>query len=227
MENRWTGLLKEHEKEIEYLSPSYLALKIRTAVELQGAIRGRDDRVLEIGVGAGDLTKYLLEKNPYLHRLDAVDVSSEMLDVAREVLPVERVNLIHADALEFLLQNPGRYDAVVSSETVHNFPWEDKRLLFGAVDNGLRERGEFIIMDKIYPDSAREGERFMETQFKRYRACLSEEVAEAIISHELQDAEHPYRMDETKTIDELIGAGFKEVEIVDRIERDVVMVAEK
>jgi trans-aconitate 2-methyltransferase len=84
-------------------------------------LRG-DERVMDAGCGTGRLTAELLERLPNGHVL-AVDVSANMLDVAREHLAPrfgERVSFLRADLQTLTLPEP--VDAIFSTAALHWVP---------------------------------------------------------------------------------------------------------
>ena len=57
--------------------------------------------------------------------------------------------------------------------------------------------------------------------------ALAPRIAKAIIDHEIEDASDDYRMEEAPLFEMLTDVGFRSVEIVDRVERDIVLVGRK
>ncbi|MEN9551785.1 MAG: hypothetical protein RI935_162 [Candidatus Parcubacteria bacterium] len=79
-------------------------------------------------------------------------------------------------------------------------------------------------MDKVYPDVG--GEALLNLQLNRYK-YLSEAGCKEITEHEKQDYLDEFRMNETNFLDALKQAGFASPVIIDRVERDVVIIAKK
>jgi SAM-dependent methyltransferase len=77
-------------------------------------------RALDVGCGAGTLTRSLAARVP---RVDAVDRSAAMVDAARGSAPAN-VTLHLADALDADLPD-GAYDAVVSLSVLHHLPLDE------------------------------------------------------------------------------------------------------
>jgi hypothetical protein len=86
--------------------------------------------------------------------------------------------------------------------------------------------GKVLLMEKVYPDNKKEGKKLLNIQLKRY-GYLPDDLADEIINHEKQDFLEDYRMDESKTLSLLRGIGFKKIKILDRVDRDILLVAEK
>lgn len=98
---------RQMREELDYLSPD------RIAQDLAEQIQEKDAAILDVGCGTG-LTCRLLAERGYCH-LDGVDLSQEMLDVARERGIYRR--LIQADLNEPLPLDTAVYDGVISSGT--------------------------------------------------------------------------------------------------------------
>ena len=77
------------------------------------------DVVLDAGCGTGELARRLAA---LITRVDAVDVSGEMLALARTLPGADRVHWVHAPIEEAPLEPP--YDLVVAGDSVHWFDWE-------------------------------------------------------------------------------------------------------
>ena len=223
MENRYDGILQTHNQDIIQLAPSNGALRLIMAHEFKRLYKP-GMRVLEIGCGDGDSAE------PLLRLTDAplvlLDVSPEMIDLCRVNLAkyANRVTYVCEDALAHL-ERGEKYDIVMSSWTIHNFPWDDKVLLFMAIYDCLPPDGVFILMDKIPP--IQRAKELLEVQCRRYQ-YLPQEIKQAIIEHERFDDTDDYRMDEHQVSLHLMwDVHFNDLTIVDRVERDIVLVATK
>jgi SAM-dependent methyltransferase len=159
-------------------------------------------------------------------RLDLLDVSPEMIEISKRTLEAyaERTTFICEDALEYLAK-AGGYDIVFAAWTLHNFPQDDKKKLLTAIRENLANGGTFILLDKVYPMTGQQ--ELLEHQNARYRKYLPSDVAQAIITHEIEDASDAFRMDQDTPLATFSKVGFASAEILDRIERDVILVAKK
>lgn len=222
MKNRYDDILREYNSEILELTPGNQVLHFVLAYHFARLYKPHD-RVLEIGCGGGDSTLPLMRVTKA--QLTALDVSSEMIRLCKKNLYQykSRMSYVCEDALAYLQQGH-TYDTIISSWTIHNFPWPQKKQLFKAIYNALPRNGYFLLMDKIYGDKVAVSQ--YKEQTHRYK-LLPPQVAKAILDHEEIDFSAKYRMDEKQTIKELKQAGFKKVEIIDRVTRDVVLVATK
>lgn len=94
-------------EELDYLSPFHIAEK------LTQCLGDKEAAILDVGCGTG-LTCRLLAERGY-QRLDGIDLSAEMLAVARE-RGIYR-NLVQGDLNQPLLLDTASYDGVISSGT--------------------------------------------------------------------------------------------------------------
>ena len=110
-----------------------------------------ESRVLDLGSGTGNTALAL----PAWSTLDAVDISTKMLAIARSKL-AERppVAYIEADLLEFFDAPRGPYDAVVSTYAIHHLTDDEKTTLFAAVAGVLRPGGVAAFGDLMFADPA-------------------------------------------------------------------------
>jgi tRNA (cmo5U34)-methyltransferase len=121
--------------------------------EIERAVRESNasdaPRVLDLGGGTGTTSRAVLDARPGA-RLVLVDENPDMLDVARETLPTDRVEgLVIADLADPLPSGP--FDVVVSALAVHHLDGSQKRTLFAAVRDRLSPRGRFALADVIVP----------------------------------------------------------------------------
>ncbi len=226
MENRYKGKLRVDNQKLIEILPASATLAISTAAELKKIENVSNLKILDVGIGEGNFAEYLFEYNPEI-KIDGVDISSEMIESAREKLSGKNVNLICEDGLKYLRNFDGNYDVIVSSWTIHNFKWKEKIALFKEIYSKLSFGGKMLLMDKIYPDDEFGKEFYLVLQNKRYANCLSEDLAKNMLLHEYQDFSDDYRMDEAELIKILKEIGFQNIRIVDRVEREAVLVAEK
>lgn len=222
MENRYTGILREHDAEILALHPAVPFLWHLMA-QLMKRHAPAHSWILELGCGTGGPAKVVLEETQL--NLHLVDISQEMLDEAQNNLKAFelRTDYIKADASTFL-SGKIRYKTIYSSWAIHNFEWPDKMVLFHRIFNNLYRGGHFLLMDKVYPQG--DWRKPLEMQLKRNREFLDPKVEEELCIHEKEDASSPYRMDEIQTIQALGSIGFG-VKLIDRVERDALIMCTK
>jgi len=112
-------------------------------------------RILDLGAGTGLLSLFLARRFPEA-RLRLVDVSPEMLEVARERFADER------HRFEFEVADFSRgfelhtWDVVASALAIHHLSAEEKRELFRIVHEQLAPGGVFVNADQMAGATAEE-----------------------------------------------------------------------
>jgi len=96
-------------------------LQRRIAAELAEWLPRSDEplSILELGCGSGFLTRQIVERFPQA-AIDAIDISAEMIELARQRLPAANVRWQVADMNRW--ESPLRYDLIASSTALH---WGD------------------------------------------------------------------------------------------------------
>ncbi len=115
----------------------------RTAIDLIPFPHEDVIEVLDLGAGTGLLAAFIAYSFPRA-RITMVDISTEMLERARERFELggER---FHFEVSDYgLAPINGKYDAVVSALSIHHLPDEQKRLLFKRIHGALKENGVFV-----------------------------------------------------------------------------------
>lgn len=156
---------------------------------IEHAAVGRDDVVVDLGTGTGNLAIRLGPRA----RLVCVDVSTGMLAVARPKLPAATEYVV-ADFLEFVDDAP-ECDVVMSTYALHHLIAEEKVALFEGLLPRLRSGGRIVIGDLMVPDAA------AGTELRKDLAHLDVD--------ELFDDEFPFFVDDARR--ELERIGFVDV----------------
>jgi len=228
VKNRYGDTLREGNQLIIDLIPSNYVLRIELALELKKIVNNNSElKILEFGSGEGDLTKYCLEQNKLI-KIDCLDVSKEMIDLSKQFLSefLNRITFITEDISDYLKRIDFKYDIITSSWPIHNFTWEEKKSVLEKIHSALSTNGKLLLMEKIYPDNSEEKKKLFELQIERFKH-LETKLREETIAHEHQDMLDDYRMDEANTFEIMKKIGFKNIKILDRVARDVLLVAEK
>ena len=111
---------------------------------------GRVDDALEIGCGSGELTALLAAR---ARRVLALDLSSEMLAVARErCAGLANVELVCADALTWPLA-PASFDAIASIATLHHL---SLGAMLARMRDAVRPGGVLLVLDVVAERTPRE-----------------------------------------------------------------------
>ncbi len=110
------------------------------------ALRSAAARVLDLGIGTGNLSEALLRRDPDLE-IWGVDFSGEMLERAGRKLPA--AHLIQADIRRLPDLELPRFDAAVSSYVLHELPDEEKAKLIGHLIGHRLEPGGVLVIGDI------------------------------------------------------------------------------
>jgi tRNA threonylcarbamoyl adenosine modification protein (Sua5/YciO/YrdC/YwlC family) len=121
----------------------------RLQAELTTASGSGAERMLELGTGTGETARRLLQAHPNAF-LVGIDSSAEMLAVARDSLPADRVELRVAPIEDALPEGP--FDLVASALCVHHLGGRQKASLFERIRAVLRPGGRFVLADVVMPD---------------------------------------------------------------------------
>ena len=124
--------------------PGYDQLEDETA-EATG-VRARS--ILELGTGTGETARRVLDRHPDA-QLIGIDARPEMLAVARDSLPPDRVNFLVGRLEDPLPQGP--FDLVVSALAVHHLDAVSKADLFRRIAATLSPGGRFVLADVVEP----------------------------------------------------------------------------
>jgi len=140
-------------------------------------------RILDLGIGTGNLAARFLRKNCLVW---GIDFSAQMLAQARARLP--QVNLVQASLLdEWPLNLQQLFDRIVSAYVLHHFDLTTKVNLLQRIAGYLSPSGSIVIADIAFPTtSARE------EASRRWAAYWDED-------------EHYWAADETMAASERVG----------------------
>ena len=117
-------------------------------------------RVLELGVGTGNLTQKLLDRFPH-STVVGYDLSGEMLARARAKLAVAGARIqLHQGDISQVTFDGGPFDAVMSAIAVHHVPPPDKPDLFHRLYDVLRPGGVLVLGDAFQAATSDLSERY-------------------------------------------------------------------
>ena len=106
-------------------------------------------RVLELGCGTGNLTSKLKE----MKEISGVDISDEMIKIARTKTKETNVHYCRDDILSFLDHNEKKYDYIISSYTLHHLTESEKTILFEQSFSVLDEKGVALFGDLMFENN--------------------------------------------------------------------------
>jgi tRNA (cmo5U34)-methyltransferase len=134
-----------YDDEVRADVPAYDAFQDEVA-RVSGGGAGR---ILDLGTGTGETARRVLARHPDAS-LVGIDENEEMLAVARDRLPAERVSLCVGRIEDPLPE--GSFDLVTSALCVHHLDEQGKAALFGRVADALAPGGLFVMGDVVVPD---------------------------------------------------------------------------
>ncbi|MBD2504549.1 class I SAM-dependent methyltransferase [Anabaena azotica] len=105
------------------------------------------DKVLDVGCGTGESTRYLINRYPGIN-VEGMDISSGMLNEARRLSP--KVNYFEGDVSAIPCPN-ATYDFVLTTFTFRNFP--ERNVAIAEMLRVLRPGGRLLILDHFYPQN--------------------------------------------------------------------------
>lgn len=115
---------------------------------IEQAAVDRDDVVVELGTGTGNLAARL---GPHA-RLVCVDVSHDMLEVARRKLPAD-TEYVELDFLEFVDSAP-ECDTVITTYALHHLTANEKIALLDGLFLRLKPGGRIAVGDLMVAERA-------------------------------------------------------------------------
>lgn len=171
--------------------------------------------LLDLGCGTGLELDAIFKIHPHL-KVTGVDLTQAMLEVLKEKHPDKDLTLINASYFDCDFGKE-RFDAVISFQTMHHSPPDQKIQLYSRVYAALRPGGSYLECDYMVLDQKDEDFYFKENQ----RLRKEENIA---------DGEF-YHYDTPCTIDHqlkmLRAAQFEKAAMVWRIENTTIIVAGK
>ena len=195
----------------------------------------KEIKVIEIGCGPGYTTLIILESDDRT-KIVAVDNEPVMIEQAKEILKDfinnNRVELIEADALEFLKkQSSDSFDVFASGFTLHNFPKEVREKVIKEIYRVLKPEGVFVNADKYALDNESEHKQSLNWQLQQFKEKYSQikrpDLIQEWTSHYLEDDKPRMIMKESESMKSMSKIGFKDIKIVFRKQMDAVLLAKK
>ncbi|MFJ4656969.1 class I SAM-dependent methyltransferase [Nocardia sp. NPDC088792] len=130
-----------------YLGQMHRDIAARTIV-LALAARPEPGRVLDVGCGTGVALRELAERLPRARRLIGVDAAAGMVEVARERLGDNRIEVVQGKA-EALPVESGAFDLVISITSFDH--WGDQGAGLRECARALTPSGVFVLTDLFSP----------------------------------------------------------------------------
>lgn len=192
-----------------------------TAVELV-KINNEKGKILDLGAGTGLLTELVIKKYP--------NAEYTLVDIAKEMLAIAKERFESFDNVSFNVEDyrdrisGGKYDAIISSMSIHHLDSLEKRNLYKNIFNSLEDCGVFINADQVEGEDCESEEIVKEYQLSYIENCsLSREEKDKTYKRIKLD-----KMDKASVqISMLKEAGFKSVDIYYKYYNYVVFRARK
>lgn len=195
----------------------------------------REDRqykILEIGIGTGITTAFVLDnlENPETVKIFAVDNEEKMLEeVKQRFSSVKNIEYVYSDIIEYLKSvEDGFFDGCYSGYVIHNFDFETRKELFKELGRTIKSGGFFVNGDKIIvnDDSLREEYYAKEIElYDNLDKIGRSEIKEEWIKHYEEDEK--IRFLEREQSELLESNGFTKPEIPFRELMGAVVVSKK
>ena len=127
------------EKEVSYPFAGYSEVKYSIFDIISNKHKAK---VLEMGVGTGEITKQLYDLG---YEITGVDLSSEMIEIAKSHM--KNATFILADFSDALNEAYNKFDFIVFSYSIHHLSYNDQIELLIKLSDYLNEGGVIIIGD--------------------------------------------------------------------------------
>ena len=166
--------------------------------------------ILDIGAGTGLLTALLLNKYTGA-TATLMDCSEQMLDLARKRF-ADRKNVRFITGDYSIADLSGPYDLICSALSIHHLPHDEKRSLYGRINDSLNPGGVFVNADQVLGESSGIQKRFIEywDGFVRGGPLTPQEIEEIRTRRDT--------LDKTERLGVQLGwlreSGFSEVDVI-------------
>ena len=192
---------------------------IESKRSIAAALREGAQTVLDLGIGTGLELKEIYERFPEI-AITGLDGSAKMLEILRKKYPDKKLHLMQENYLHFDFASI-KYDAVISSMTMHHYTPEEKIVLYRKILRALNKGGIYIendyILSEIEMPTANEAEKEFFREYKRIKKEQNLPEGEA------------YHFDTPLTlkhqIEVLKAAGFSDVRLVWQRKHNITLAA--
>ena len=178
-------------------------------------------KILDLGAGTGILTELLYKQHPNSD-ITLVDLSTEMLNIAKRKFSHKKFRYIEADYLTYDFKE--KYDVIVSSLSIHHLTDEEKKVLYKRIYNFLKTGGVFINADQVCGATDYTEEKYKEEDANHLnKQDIPEEEKEILRQRRLLD--RPAKLLDTIQWYEEIG--YKNVDVYYKYYRYFVIAGER
>lgn len=141
----FTDWSNDYDDFVEGKDPQYKAVFEGYNSILKDIVQRSGTRVLEFGIGTGNLTQQLIKAGKWVF---PVEPSEEMRKIAKKKLPDE-VNIYDGDLQQYP-QPKQQVDTIVSSYVFHHLTDTEKRIALRDYASQLKAGGKVIFADTMF-----------------------------------------------------------------------------
>jgi tRNA (cmo5U34)-methyltransferase len=145
-------------------------------------------RVLDIGTGNGRLLSIIKINRPRIKDAIGVDISPTMLKTAEERFISDRsVKVFRHDLNEKLLESRlGKFDAIVTSLTIHHLSHKRKRSIYEEIFHLLNHEGIFCDLEHVNSPTQNLREHFLALVGAKIASFVRQEHSDKLLAMETQ-----------------------------------------
>ncbi len=211
----------------------YDDLEESVANEISKNIENKKDvKILEIGIGSGITTAFVLNKISDISSVTiyAIDNEEKMLEEARHRFSeVKNIEFVNSDIIQYLKSIEDNYfDACYSGYVIHNFNPKLRKELFVELGRVIKKGGVFVNGDKIVVDDIDIQKDFYQKEtatFLEFDKIGRPEIREEWTKHYEEDELIRFEESEQKRL--LQESGFENVNFIFRELMGAVVTATK
>ena len=171
--------------------------------------------ILDLGCGTGLELDQIWQKNPDI-AVTGVDLCQDMIDRLRQKHPKKKLVTVCRDYFQYDFGS-GKWDAVISFESMHHFLPEAKKALYQKIFHSLKAGGIFLLGD--YIACCEEEEALLRSVYTEKRS------KSAVPEHDFVHFDIPLTLEHELAL--LQSAGFHAEKIWDAPEEADIIVAKK
>ena len=233
----FSGVIGQEYQMLKLICPLATEMSRLVGVEVGAYCQAQQSpqTVVELGGGTGITTLSILSAADHLSLL-SVDNEPAMQNQAKQSLQdwvaAGRLSFSGDDALSALraLANDS-VDMVASAYTLHNFQNDYRRQVYAEIYRVLKPGGRFVNGDRYALDDMSAHTRSTQREVGGYFKVLTEinrlDLLEHWIIHLFNDESENHIMREATALGQLADAGFRQIELKQRMEVNALVTAVK
>jgi tRNA (cmo5U34)-methyltransferase len=233
----FSGIIGKDYQMLKLISPYAPEMSRLVGVEVEAFCRTASQtvNVLELGGGTGITTLAILSANEQLQVL-SIDYEAVMQDQAKQNLrqwhDAGRLRFVLADALLALRElESNSVDVLASAYTLHNFPAVYRQQVLVECFRVLKPGGRFVNGDRYALDDTLAHTRNTQNEVAGYFKVSTElnrlDLLEHWIIHLFNDESENCIMREGVARQQMLAAGFRDIQVKFRVDVNALLVADK